>query len=330
MNCPKCGSPLNPGDEFCRNCGFRIPTNQNSSNAQGAQNNVTAPNPNMNGSINTNSNMNQGTPNMGDTNFGGNTYGSNSAPKKSSNVGLIILVIVLILAIVGILVYFLVVKKPAPTINENPPENQTSNQVADNKPGTTPTIQKTASYKVKVGNITYHIPGEYIYETLSDGSIVITNDSGEIAANIAITEGSFNKLEDNLDQLSTIFQESVISTVTLKPAEIKKANGNDVITIEMTDGSDNEVLAFFKVNSMYYGVAEIRNINYTVDYSMLNDLESIMSSVEISDNSASFIKEDSKIDLSKAEKALGKLKDTNTLSENKTNTISTNNISVDD
>ena len=142
MNCSKCGNVLNPTDTFCPKCGQPVnvqnteTTNQTIGTPQPAP--QQAPQPAMN-----------------------NPYNQGQQPKK--NTGFIIIIVILILAIIGVVLYFVLGNKDKTEDNNTGDTNTTvDNGTGDNntQPTTVDNGGNTNTYTYK--NYEFPVPTGYV------------------------------------------------------------------------------------------------------------------------------------------------------------------------
>mgnify|MGYP004659272673 FL=1 len=258
MNCKKCGLPLDANDKFCKNCGASV----EEVNAQSNQNynNVNSMSQNNGAMFNPNQGMSY-------------SYQSVNNTSKNNNI-LIILAIVLVVVIAVLAIVFVPkVLNRGNTITNN--NSNTSNNGINNVSTTSKSV-----YKVNFANFTFKIPDNFKYE-LSDGAMFICDESEqEWCVILDVLDSSYEQIKNNRSSLQVSAQQN---GYTAKAAEVKTLGGVEFVTIEVSIEGVNNVMAFSKLNSMYVAAIDVYTQDNTVDYDILKNVSSIISTATYND-----------------------------------------------
>ena len=258
MNCKKCGLPLDANDKFCKNCGVSV----EEVNAQSNQNynNVNSMSQN-NGAM---SNQNQGMP---------YSYQPVNNTSKNNNT-LILLAIVLVVAIAVLAIVFV------PKILNGGNTTTTNNSNTTNNGINNVSTTSKSVYKVNFANFTFKIPDNFKYE-LSDGAMFICDESGqEWCVILNVLDSSYEQLKNNRSRLQVSAQQN---GYTAKAAEVKTLGGVEFVTLEASIEGINSIMAFSKLNSMYLAAIDVYTQDNTVDYDILKNISSVISTATYND-----------------------------------------------
>jgi len=295
MNCKKCGSLLTENDQFCKNCGASV----NEVNAQTqtmGQTSSQTPEQTYSQSVgqtvpsvgvesvpqNSANNNSTVAPTLSPNLMGGqsqpmnqqswqNGYNSNynqmpQSPQKNSNTKFIILGVVIVVAIVAITFIVLLV---------NGGKNNTS---GNNSGSNTQQTASKSSYEVNFKGFTFSIPDNLVYEQ-KGSSLIVGDEAGTWVASFELLEGSFSQMKSNKSQIQGLLQQSGI---TASSAVEKTLGGVDFITLEVSQSGKNAIMALAKANSMYvFGVTAFNQDN-EFDYSLIETIAPIVSTVTYS------------------------------------------------
>lgn len=255
MNCKKCGSLLNENDQFCKNCGTAV-------NETSVPNINTVEN-NMNYAASTN-NMNNNINNQPVWTNGYNSQPVYSSQKNNGNTIFIIIGIVIAVAIFAAIIIVGMFVGDKKTSNVGTPSvGESSSQVSK------------STYNVKFKGFTFNIPDSLIYAE-EDGVLMITDELGEWAVQIELEQGNFTELQANKSQLQNLMQQS---GYTSSAAQEKTIGGVNFITLEISTSGANAIAALAKANSMYFIGITAYNQDNDFDYSLLEKVAPIVSSV---------------------------------------------------
>ena len=264
MNCKKCGFPIAEGDQFCKNCGEAVGSqNNNFNNSQPPVGGYT---------------QDQGYPNstMGVQSNGQlASQGYNNAQTQPSKNGLKIIIIAvsfILVSAISVLATFLLVGQ----------KNEEVDPVVEK-----PVVQeqKQNNYKVSYKNFNFEIPDNYIYQTDDEG-LLIGDEEGTWSARLDVSEGSFAQLKANKEQIQTYFQEQGVEVSAI---EEKTVGDNEGIVIAASYEGVNEVLAYVKLNSMYLAWIEVVNLDNEYDYEILEEIGKIVSSAKLSESTTNIM-----------------------------------------
>ena len=132
-----------------------------------------------------------------------------------------------------------------------------------------------STYMVKFKGFTFNIPNNLVYEE-SDGMLLIGDDLGTWMAQIELEQGNFTQLKSNKGQLQALMQQS---GVTGSAAQEKTLGGVDFITLEISSSGQKAIVALAKANSMYFVGITALNQNNEYDYSLLERIAPIISTM---------------------------------------------------
>lgn len=292
MNCKVCGSPITENDQFCKNCGAAV----NSIEQNGQSNQQTV------GDIQNNNQQPQETGQQVSNNMVNNQFNSNynsnynqnnqnssynqiqPTNNKNSITKYIIIGIVIVAIIVGAIfavTYFM---------NNDNSSNNTNNE--DTPSQATP-VSDSSSYKVSIAGFTFSVPDNLIYQT-EGNSLMVGDEEGTWMAAFEIAQGSFSQLEANMGQLQPALQQG---GYTVSAASKKTIGGVDLITLEASYSGANMLLAMARANSMYFVGITCISLNNDFDYSILEKVAPIISSVEYEGDSTFNIETTGKLDM---------------------------------
>lgn len=272
MKCTNCGSEIAPNQSFCSRCGTPVSA-MKSQNVGGQQdfNNPPPPPP--------------------------------PPPVRKSGVPIWAFIITILLIVAIMLgVYFFVLRdkedsdddsssKSSSSRNKND-ENNTSNDVLNNTiennttNNTTNTISNNGgnrgsnSYsKVVVGNYTYKIPDDLVYQLGTENYIDVTDKSLTWQGRMEVYENTpytvfATKKEDLANKLRQGGWE-------INKVEEKNISGVQGIVIEAKYSGKNFLCAYFRMGASNVVAVMLANSDYTTyDYNGLNILASVVSSIE--------------------------------------------------
>jgi len=267
MDCKKCGTPLEENDQFCKNCG--APVNQVSAQ----------------------------------TNYG-------PAPKNGTlKFVLIFLGIAIIVAAIIIAVAVFagdkdkddddddvrtskkkteIVTKDDEDEDEDEDEDikvkDEDEEEEDDEVVVKPTTKST--YTVKFDGFTFKIPTDLVYETMSEdgtNAILIGDEDATWMASMGVIQGSYNQMSSNINQLQPLYQQEGCNA---SAAVEKTIAGLPVITMEISEGGANAIVAWAKANSMYVFGLTVYTLDNDFDYELVEKVAEILSTAEYTGETA--------------------------------------------
>ena len=194
-------------------------------------------------------------------NSNNNLVTSNQFPKKNNRLLIIIIGGVVVIALVIGIVLML-------QNNESNSSNNSSNEVVINK----------TVYKTKIGNFTFEIPEDYMYQNINDG-LYICDYQETWATFILPTQGSYEMLKANMNMIKETLNNSGI---TASEPQVKTIGGIEFILLECSMEGENIVFAYTKANSSYVFGIEAYSIDNNFDYSGLENIIRVLQSAEYS------------------------------------------------
>ena len=292
MNCKSCGAPLVDGDQFCKNCGAPV------DNAGGVTNDTmggSVPQDNSMNSMDTMSNM--GTMNSIDSQnmysgqpmyeqpMNGNMGGFNqpaTAPKQSGgNTKFIIVAVIAIVAICATIFLAMTVNKSNSGSSEPSSGDSGDSGVVPTNNGGGDT---EATYSARVGDFTVKIPTSVLSE--ANGKKLVIGDNTSWAASIETFGQNFGVLKANKDKIVTNIQNGGYTAKNLKDEAYE---GLNIISVEVSNGTQTELFAYAQANASYvFGVEVIEETNIP-NYDRLKTIAKILKTAtyEASSNSIS-------------------------------------------
>ena len=276
MNCKKCGSILTANDQFCKGCGtpVSVASVTNPGVNQTLNSSVSTPQNSMNYQTHTTNNAGMGQ--ASSQPLYNNSYNTqpnyNKIPQqKNNNILFIILGVVIVVAIfAAILIVGMLNNKDKNgnlTENNNPEINQTEN---------------SSTYKVILDGFELKIPDNLVFEEDDEG-LMIGDEDGTWVAQLIISQGSFAQLKTNKNQLQSLLQQQ---GMTSSAAQLKTLKNVEFITMEVTSSGQNAIMAMAKANSMYFVAITAFDIDNEFNYTILETVAPIISSISISDKTS--------------------------------------------
>lgn len=250
MNCKKCGAVLAANDQFCKNCGTPVNTQQNISN-QGVNMNSTPNGVNYNG--------------IGNTQPNGFNGQNNFNQMSQNNKNLMYIIIGVVIVAVIALVVVLLLKGG---------DNNSNNSTSDNNTSTPSQVTNTSTYKVYSGGFTFNIPDNLIYKDAGN-SLLIGDAEGTWAVQLQVQEASYSQIKSKMSQLQPALQQSGIEATAF---EEKSFGGVNYITSEVGASGQYGILAMAELNSMNIAYIMVMTINNDFDYSALEIIAPVISS----------------------------------------------------
>ena len=155
--------------------------------------------------------------------------------------------------------------------------NNNNNSNNNNSSGGSEVINKQQStYTVRFKGFTFKIPTNLIYQN-NETALVVGDEASTWETAIEVVSGSYSQLVTNKSNLIPAYQQIGFSANNLNQ---KTYGGLDFITIELSKGGTNALLALTKANSMNIFVATTYNLNNNFDYNKITEIAKILSTAE--------------------------------------------------
>ena len=188
-------------------------------------------------------------------------------PNKSNNTSTYVIIAVAI-AIIAVGAIF------GTRLLSNKNNNNSNN---NNSSGGSEVINKQQStYTVKFKGFTFKIPTNLIYQN-NETALVVGDEASTWQTAIEVVSGSYSQLATNKSNLIPAYQQIGFSANNVNQ---KTYGGLDFITIELSKGGTNALLAFTKANSMNIFGATTYNLNNNFDYNKITEIAKILSTAE--------------------------------------------------
>lgn len=264
MNCKNCGYVLTSGDQFCKNCGTPVPSNNvemAKPDLMASPTNISTQNSSINNhQVNANSNQNYNQTYAGNTynnqNNMSNNYQNN---KKKSNI-IPILIGVACVVIVGVVCLF-VGKNMAESNNKNDIKdndvNDNTNNNSNNNDNNNPTNVSNNTTKVRFGGYVFSIPNTYEYEVTYD-TMYIVNSSTQEAGMIQIADINY---QDYLI-IKDIYKENLIEKgFQISKFGEQKIKNKSYLVLEASLNNEKIISLFTAASSNQMFIAAVSNYN---------------------------------------------------------------------
>lgn len=270
MNCKKCGSPLTENDRFCKNCGASV----NETNAQNSSSEEFGNSDGVNNGVNQQINQQpmysqQPMHNQQPAWQSGYTAQPYNQPQPKNNENAKFIIIGIIIAVVLFAVIVVI------NVLGGEDNSSTNSGLSSSNNGTNTSQVNKSTYKVKFKGFVFNIPDNLVYEE-ADNFLMIGDEDGTWTAQIEIEKGSFAQIKANKSQLQSLMQQS---GYTSSIAQEKTLGGVEFITLEVSYGGQNAIAALTKANSMYFMGVTSMNLDNEFDYSLLEIIAPIVSSL---------------------------------------------------
>ena len=264
-NCKKCGTNINPGEKFCRNCGepTGLIKTDNLEESRVVVNE--SPITNNQDNINNNNLNNYNQQNIQNPTINSNINNANNKTNKNYNlIAYIILagIVVLLVVVIGVLLILNVNKdddKSNKHSNTNDYEEKIDNTNDNTTNNTTNTTDSTDSVTYK--GFKFYKKAGYTYQS-NTNSLIITSSS--YFTGITISSATFSNIKANLAELEAQYQKSGVNISNL---QLKTINNTEVVVGDSTiNGYKGTwfIIGASKTGYIYQGY--VTNKSYTTNY----------------------------------------------------------------
>lgn len=263
-NCKKCGTNINPGEKFCRNCGepTGLIKTDNSEESRVVVNE--SPITNNQDNINNNNLNNYNQQNIQNPTINSNINNANNKTKNYNLIAYIILtgIVVLLVVVIGVLLVLNINKdddKSNKHSNTNDYEEKIDNTNDNTTNNTTNTTDSTDSVTYK--GFKFYKKAGYTYQS-NTNSLIITSSS--YFTGITISSATFSNIKANLAELEAQYQKSGVNISNL---QLKTINNTEVVVGDSTiNGYKGTwfIIEASKTGYIYQGY--VTNKSYTTNY----------------------------------------------------------------
>lgn len=248
MNCKRCGSPMNMGDQFCKNCGATV---------NEVNNNIGAEQP-VNSSI-VASQTNNG--------WSNSSVQPVQTPKKNNNTAIIIVGVIIAIAIFAAIVTGMLVLG-----KDKEPTKEPENVVDDGgNSGTVTPTPAASSYTVKSNGFTFKVPDNLIYQTGED-MLILMDEEGTWQVAISSMEGNYSQIVKMKNQVKSNFQSYGYTVENMSEETI---GGVKYLLFEISVDGENVLVGYTAANSMYFFGFELYDINNEFNYDSLEEFSPV-------------------------------------------------------
>ena len=280
MFCVNCGEKLNEGDMICPKCGAsQVPATGESPVGNPVNNEVVQPVPEPVASPEPVQQPVQ--PAVQPMSPAPVNNAPEPVAKKGGNKWLVPVLIVIIVALAGVLVYTMMNKDNSGNGNVGGRDVQTTTSPSGG--GNTVAIEDTIDYSgykfKKVAGYSYQI----------DSGTLVVSDEVTFATALIVERVSWDEVKAALlDEatVSSLLSESGFDTVTNPKNETY--GGVEFITYEVGQGTDKGIYYFTNLDGTYMSEGFVINPTYTVDYNTMNSVANVFNGVAATTYADSF------------------------------------------
>lgn len=266
MNCKNCGTPIVPGEMFCKNCGANLNVDNAANNNSmatpvAAQSVVQTQQP-----VTPTPVMPQPAPMMQPNNQFQQLMPV-VQPNKS-NKGIIVLVVVIIVAVLAICGVLLITKG-----KNNGNHNSNSNSSSNSNPTSNTPVEpvSTQTSKVRFEGFEFNIPTDYLFEIQT--SALYVSDNMTWASTLEVIDGAYSTIKVRKDQIKLNMEKAGYQAST---PVVKNYGGAEWITIEVANGASKAIVAYTQGSATkIIGVSAYTKSN-TFDYTILDKMGRIV------------------------------------------------------
>lgn len=140
---------------------------------------------------------------------------------------------------------------------------------------------KKVTYKVNYKNFTFNLLEKYEYNyNENEDYIIITDDTNDWIGKFSIIDGSYDNLLDEYLKLKPLFESKGIIVKNLNK---KKLYNRDYIAMELVVDGEAQILLYSKYDNNHIITILLVNKTYTYDYVYVENIEPIISKIEVND-----------------------------------------------
>jgi len=291
MFCVNCGEKLNEGEMVCHKCGAsQVPASGQSPVNNQVNNDVQPVNTEMNNPEPVQNTVSQPvnnapvSPAPAANPTVANVPANNAVTpqtNKGGNKWLVPVLIVIIVALAGVLVWFMMSKN-----------NESGNSGVGGRDVETPSTPSGGSTVAVEDTIDYSgykfqkVAG-YSYQ-IDSGSLLVTDET-TFATALIVENVSWSQVREALlDQatVSSLLSQSGFDSVT--NPKVENYGGKEFVTYEVGQGTEKGIYYFTDLDGTYMSEGFVINPNYTVDYSTMNNVATVFNGVSANTYANSF------------------------------------------
>lgn len=283
MNCNNCGSPLIPGDQFCKNCGTPVPNNS-----------VQNPNVGVNGPViqptmqpvqpepqqvfqqpvqtvetmNMSQPMNNvSTPTMQPQNVNPTPSPVQPQPTNKNNTVLFVIIGVVLVGIIIVLAVLLMNKKEQPVTNGTN-GNTSGDNVAQ--------LAQTNTYEVTGIGYKFDVPTDIVYEKDSE-QIMFGNEAKGWVAMVSLFDSYYSEISSN----STLFAQTMNDLgYSISNTEVKTIGNKEYVVFDGEYEGMVYTMAFTELPNNNTAMIMIIDMNNVSTNQYLEDVNKILETAE--------------------------------------------------
>ena len=136
------------------------------------------------------------------------------------------------------------------------------------------------SYNIRIGDITYKIPGNFVYTQITDG-IEVSNADETWTSDIGPLAVAYADIRTYAKSIQTTYK-----NYNYKVSEIqtKTLNDREYMTMEVTKDNQSILIAFSNATSNMTHLITVKNKDNTMDYKALESIATILNNSKVNDN----------------------------------------------
>lgn len=157
-----------------------------------------------------------------------------------------------------------------------------------------------AGYNVRIGNITYKIPSNFIYTQIENG-IEISDENETWIADIGPIAVEYADIRTYAKHIKTTYTKAKFKVSDI---QTKTLNNREYMTMECTKGGQSILIAFASANSKTTHLIIVKNKDNTIDYKILEEIATVLNNTKTNDNGVEIKTEDTTLDFATINKSI--------------------------